>query len=98
MKEIREVFVSWDDDGNGTLDRDEIRRHTAEIAQYFNLDENKIEQVIMAADTDGDGKIDFDEFSTAALDKKKHISRENIQKAFKMFDQNGDGKISPQEL
>ena len=98
LKEIREVFRSWDDDGNGILDPNEIRRHTAEIAQYFGMDESKIEGVIQAADTDKDGNIDFEEFSAAALDKKKHISRANIDKAFKMFDQNGDGKISPQEL
>ena len=98
MKEIRDTFKRWDSDGSGTISADELTEHMAEIAQFFNMGEREVREVIKAADTDNDGQIDYNEFSTAALDKKKHITQDNLRKAFKMFDQDNDGKVTPNEL
>jgi len=49
-------------------------------------------------DQDGDGKIDFDEFVTATFDRKKLLSKDNIKKAFDMFDRDGSGTITKKEL
>ena len=50
------------------------------------------------ADTNGDGNVDYSEFIAAAFDKVKLLTEPNLQKAFKIFDQDGDGNISPEEL
>jgi Ca2+-binding EF-hand superfamily protein len=50
------------------------------------------------ADTNGDGNVDYSEFISAAFDKVKLLTEPNLQKAFSIFDQDGDGTISHAEL
>ena len=50
------------------------------------------------ADSNGDGNVDYSEFIAAAFDKVKLLTEPNLEKAFKVFDQDGDGRISQEEL
>lgn len=54
--------------------------------------------VLEAMDQNGDNKIDYAEFITAAINRDKIVSKQNLQATFKMFDTNGDGSISIDEL
>jgi calcium-dependent protein kinase len=49
-------------------------------------------------DTDGSGFIDYTEFVSASLDEAKVMSKKNLQITFKMFDKDGSGSISADEL
>ena len=49
-------------------------------------------------DTNGDGKIDYSEFITAAVNRAQILSKENLDITFKIFDSDGNGKISVEEL
>ena len=49
-------------------------------------------------DVNNDGQIDFQEFLTAAIDKERVIHKENLEAAFKVFDADGNGSISVDEL
>lgn len=51
-----------------------------------------------SCDMDGDGKIDYAEFIQATIDHKSMVNDETIKAAFSMFDLNGDGQISRDEL
>ena len=47
---------------------------------------------------DGDGKIDYQEWLAAAFDHKKLFTKENLTKAFKIFDLNNDNYIQASEF
>ena len=49
-------------------------------------------------DTDGDGRIDYGEFVLATTNLQKATTENNLDIAFKMFDLDGNGVISLDEL
>merc|ERR1719460_3196858 len=57
-----------------------------------------LKQIMQEVDSDGSGVIDYTEFLAATLDKKQYIQEDVCWAAFRVFDQNGDGKISQKEL
>lgn len=62
-KSIREVFLDFDDDGNGHLDYDEFKRFMTKYK--FTADETA--QTIAYLDRDFSGTIDYDEFAAGLL-------------------------------
>ena len=70
----------------------------ADIMEIFHVDEEDWSKMVNAMDTDGDGKIDYTEFITAAYNREMLLSQQNLQIAFKMFDQDGNGTLSMDEL
>ena len=70
----------------------------ADIMEIFHIDEEDWDKMVNAMDTDGDGKIDYTEFITAAYNRELLLSQQNLQIAFKMFDQDGNGTLSMDEL
>ena len=54
--------------------------------------------MLKAADTNNDGKVDYTELIAAALQKEMLLKRENLRNAFRMFDVDGDGRVTRDEL
>ena len=54
--------------------------------------------MIHIIDLDGNGVIDYNEFLSCAINKKKIMSNERLEIAFKTFDSDGSGKISVDEI
>lgn len=54
--------------------------------------------MLKAADTDGSGEIDYTEFLAATMDPKIFLREDYLKTAFKMFDQDGSGKIDAHEI
>ena len=57
-----------------------------------------IQQVVKSVDTDGSGYINYTEFLAATIEKSLYMNDEKLYHAFKMFDIDGSGKISKDEL
>jgi calcium-dependent protein kinase len=96
IKSLRETFVALDENEDGLLTVAEIRVGLTKTG----LDEIPVDlqQIVAEVDADGNGLIDYTEFLAATLQKKLYIQEELCWKAFSIFDQNGDGQISREEL
>ncbi|PRW20359.1 centrin [Chlorella sorokiniana] len=96
-QEIREAFDLFDTDGSGTIDAKELK--VAMRALGFEPKKEEIKKMIADIDKDGSGTIDFDEFlqmMTAKMGERD--SRDEIMKAFRLFDDDETGKISFKNL
>jgi len=80
------------------LTESEISENIGEICSYFNMEEPDVRKILRSTDSDRNGSIDFTEFLTAAFDKRKLLSEENLKRAFAMFDKKGSGYISKDEI
>ena len=49
-------------------------------------------------DSDNSGEIEYSEFVVATLNEKNLLSGNKLQTAFKMFDKDGGGTISTEEI
>ncbi len=87
-----------DQSHDGFISKKELKEGLQRTGFIGKLNDDEWDSIIDSMDQDGDGKIDFDEFVTATFDRKKLLSKENIKKAFDMFDRDGSGTITKKEL
>jgi len=96
--ELMAQFTMIDKDGDGLLTRDEL------ITAYKNTGmdpeeaKNIAETILSNVDKSSSGAINYSEFITATVSKRKLFSSERLEGAFKLFDVNGTGEISVEEL
>ena len=84
-QEIREAFDLFDTDGSQTIDAKELK--VAMRALGFEPNKDEIKKMIADIDKDGNGTIEFDEFLAMMTAKMgERDSREEIMKAFRLFD------------
>merc|ERR1712194_653857 len=96
IKALRETFVALDENGDGLLTVAEMKAGlTKSGVEEIPVD---LQQIVNEVDADGNGLIDYTEFLAATLQKKLYIQEELCWKAFSIFDQNGDGQITREEL
>merc|ERR1712118_480903 len=94
-QEIKEAFDLFDTDGSGCIDAKELK--VAMRALGFEPKKEEVRKMISDIDKDGDGTIDFDEMMMIAKMGEKD-SREEIIKAFRLFDDDETGRISFKNL
>jgi len=95
IKNLREVFVALDANGDGNLTPQEMRSGMEKAKLEIPGDLQKIMEDI---DTSGNGQIDYTEFLASTIDQQKHIKADVCWQAFRAFDKNNDGVISLDEL
>lgn len=96
-QEVREAFELFDTDKDGLLDYHELK--VSMRALGFDLKKAEVLKILRENDKDGRGLIEFDSFSK--LMTERIVNRdpmEEIRKAFKLFDDDGTGKISLRNL
>eukprot|EP01007_Sphenomonas_quadrangularis_P000421 NODE_1265_length_935_cov_609.268623_g1048_i0.p2 GENE.NODE_1265_length_935_cov_609.268623_g1048_i0~~NODE_1265_length_935_cov_609.268623_g1048_i0.p2 ORF type:complete len:185 (-),score=40.78 NODE_1265_length_935_cov_609.268623_g1048_i0:294-848(-) len=92
-KEIKQAFDLFDTDGTGRIDAKEIK--VALRALGFEPRKEEMKRIVAEADKDGSGAIDFNEFLDLLTKKmSEKDTREEVAKAFRMFDEESKGGIS----
>lgn len=96
-QEIREAFDLFDTDGSGTIDTKELK--VAMRALGFESSKEELRKLVSQVDKDGSGTVDFTEFLDIMTSKMgDRDSREEMIKAFRLFDDDETGKISFRNL
>lgn len=97
LNEYKDAFSLFDKDGDGYISNNELGSVLRSLGQCPTQAE--VQDMINEVDCDGNGLIDFDEFVNLMQNKLSNEDKEQeLVEAFKVFDKNGDGFISLQEL
>merc|ERR1712010_225555 len=97
VEEIREAFTLFDSDASGAIDVRELK--AAMRALGFEIKNGELKKMVSDIDNDGNGTIEFAEFlgmMTGKMGEKD--TREDIEKVFKLFDDDNTNKISFRNL
>lgn len=62
------------------------------------MTEEAVDEMFKQIDIDGNGSIDYTEFVMATMNEKELTSNQRLTAAFKLFDKDGSGAISPDEI
>lgn len=95
--ELKEVFISFDKNGDGRLTKDELLKGMTRITNESKILDS-LDELMKTIDTDNNGYIEFEEFVRASIDKDKLLTEKNLKIAFDVFDKDKSGGISASEL
>merc|ERR1719364_272127 len=88
--------MSLDADNDGTLTVEEMRQGMIK-AGIKDIPPTLME-IMKEVDSDGSGVIDYTEFLAATLSRKQYMQEDIVWSAFRVFDLDGDGQITREEL
>jgi len=85
--------LALDKNGDGSITLDELK-----IGLSHMENSETLLSMLQAADTDGSGAIDYTEFLAATMDQRIFMRDDYLRTVFEMFDKDGSGNISKDEL
>ena len=97
INQFHYFFDLFDKDSSGSITTKELGTIMRNLGQ--NPSEEELKQMIREVDLNGDGTIDFKEFLCLMLKKMDDSDIDDeLETAFKAFDLDKDGYITPHEL
>merc|ERR1711935_1245590 len=97
LDEVREAFGLFDADASGEIDVRELKAAMRSLG--FEVKNEELKKMVPDIDGDGNGTIDFAEFLAMMTGKMgEKDSREDIEKVFKLFDDDNTYRISFRNL
>ena len=97
VAEFKEAFSLFDKDGDGTITIKELGTVLRSLGQ--NPTEAEIQEMVNEIDEDGSGTIEFPEFLKLMAKKMKDTdAEEELVEAFKVFDKEGKGLVTIEEI
>jgi len=94
IEELAKLFQKLDTNGDGVLSLEEMQAGLKGLSHRSK----DIEEIMKNLDTDKSGEIDYTEFIAATMEANLYLKEERLAAAFRMFDKDGDGKITAEEL
>lgn len=96
-KDLANAFKLLDKNGDGKVSKEELLVIYKEFVGGINP-EKEVDYIMSQVDVDGSGYIDYTEFIQASLSKEIMLSKENLSKAFGVFDTDNSGSITVAEI
>ncbi|KAD2804001.1 hypothetical protein R6Q59_031775 [Mikania micrantha] len=94
--DYKRVFNHFDEDGNGMISPSEMHRRLGLICQ----EEILIEEVQFAIESlnGSSEQLGFEDFFSLMENEKDDVKLEDLKKAFRMYEMDGTGCITPRSL
>lgn len=94
IKDLIKLFNKLDVNGDGELTKEEF------VTGLKNCDGNtkKLARIFNKIDFDQNGSISYTEFISALISKEIYFKESKLKEAFQLFDKDGDGQITFDEL
>ena len=96
LSAISDLFVQWDYDGDGLVDRAEFREAVSVLGLQF--DQAVVDSVFDSYDTDGSGAISYGEYLRYTLRDAVGRSLLRVVDVFKTWDDDESGQVSKKEF
>ena len=96
MVDLQRAFKVLDTNNDGMLSKAELAIGYQKL--YGDQAAEEVEKIFQKVDIDCSGHIDYSEWVVATINKQKLLTREKLQQAFCLFDKDGGGSISPEEV
>jgi calcium-dependent protein kinase len=97
IKALKEEFDKFDVNKDGEISKEELIK-CLEINYPYQEAIERANKIFNEIDFNNDGSINFSEFLTVNIQKEKLLNEETLDNAFKMFDIDGNGYITIDEL
>jgi calcium-dependent protein kinase len=99
IQEATKLFNKFDFSQDGQINKQELLKG---FRQVFGINDESLEEdidkIFKNIDSDNNGVIEFEEFLRAAVDKEKLLTDDILKFAFRYFDKDGSGEITPTEM
>ncbi|CDW73027.1 protein kinase domain containing protein [Stylonychia lemnae] len=95
---LNEIFKAFDKNHDGILSREELIQGYTQMYGSEAKAIQEVDQILQKLDMNNSGGVDYSEFFLATINIPNMLTKEKLKAAFQIFDPDGSGQISINEI